>query len=67
MEYRENEVGILVDSQTGGMLVLSDTYYPGWTATLDGTGIEIHQVLYSLRGTMVPSGRHEILYRYSEL
>lgn len=67
LEYRENTVIILVDSQTGGMLVLADTYYPGWIATLDNMPIEINQVLYSLRGTMVPSGKHEILYRYSEL
>ena len=67
LEYAENAVRIGVNSAEGGMLVLSDIYYPGWSATLDGKPQPVERVLYALRGTMIPPGYHEILYRYSEL
>ena len=67
LDYTENAVRIGVSSEVGGMLVVSDMYYPGWSATLDGKPLPVERVLYALRGTMIPPGYHEILYRYSEL
>ncbi|MCH7952005.1 YfhO family protein [Patescibacteria group bacterium] len=67
LEYTENAVRIAVESDSGGMLVLADTYFPGWTATLDGVPTPVERVLYALRGTMIPPGTHEVLYRYSQL
>ena len=67
LDYTENAVRIGVSSEEGGMLVVSDMYYPGWSATLDGKPLPVERVLYALRGTMIPPGYHEILYRYSEL
>ena len=42
------------------MLVLSEIYYPGWTATLDGQPVEIGRVNYVLRALRIPAGRHEL-------
>lgn len=47
-----------------GMLVLSDTFYPGWRATVDGVPVEIHQVNVAMRGVVVPRGVHEVVFRY---
>ena len=47
-----------------GFLVLSEVYYPGWIARVDGAEIPIHRVNYTLRGLEVPPGDHEISFVY---
>ncbi|HUW62967.1 MAG TPA: hypothetical protein VMZ06_18325 [Candidatus Bathyarchaeia archaeon] len=46
------------------VLVLSDAYYPGWTATIDTTPAEIFPAYYVYRGLLLPAGQHEIVYTY---
>jgi len=47
-----------------GMVVLSDTYYPGWDAKIDGQPVEIHEVDFAFRGVVVSRGTHQITFRY---
>jgi hypothetical protein len=47
------------------VLVLSDAYYPGWKATIDGQAAEIFPVYYAFRGLLLPAGRHTIEYAYA--
>ena len=58
--YAPNELHYTVQTDKGGVLVLSEIYYPGWTATLDGQPIEIGRVNYVLRALRIPAGRHEL-------
>ncbi len=48
-----------------GLVVLSDTYFPGWTATVDGKPVGILEVYGALRGVVVEKGEHriEMVYR----
>src|SRR6266699_5246164 len=46
------------------MVVLSDTYYPGWYARVDGQPAHIYEVDLALRGVPVAKGRHTITFRY---
>lgn len=46
------------------MLVLTDTYFPGWTASVDGRPASVEQVDYLLRGVVVPAGTHQVEFRY---
>lgn len=46
------------------VLVLADTYYPGWSATIDGNPARIYPVNISQRGVVVPQGDHLIQFRY---
>jgi len=48
----------------GGLLVLSEVYYPGWKATVDGKPTEIVRANYLLRALCVPPGEHQIILRY---
>lgn len=59
-QYGANEMTYEIDSKQGGLLVLSDIYYPGWTATLDGKEVEIGRVNYVLRALQVEGGKHDL-------
>jgi hypothetical protein len=50
-----------------GFLVLSQAWYPGWWARLDGRLIPLHRVNASLSGLIIPPGRHQLYLRYLPL
>jgi hypothetical protein len=62
--YRSMTVSIRARMACDGMLVLSDTYYPGWKAYVDGKPVTIHEVNFTMRGVLVPAGPHDIEFRY---
>jgi hypothetical protein len=47
-----------------GLLVISDNYFPGWHAELDGSSVEILKVNTAIRGVIVPSGTHTVTMSY---
>jgi len=53
-----------VTAETDALLVLADTYYPGWSATVDGRATEILRANYAFRAIEVPAGRHEVALVY---
>jgi uncharacterized membrane protein YfhO len=44
--------------------VLTDTWYPGWRATVDGRETPIHEAYGALRGVVLPAGAHTVEFRY---
>lgn len=62
--YRAEKVTIAVRAGAASELVLSDSYFPGWTATVDGKPVPIHRVDYLLRGVAVPAGASEVVFSY---
>ena len=57
---------IEIDADTGDLsfVVLADTWFPGWTAELDGQRVELYRVDQLVRGVAVPAGHHRIGMRY---
>lgn len=53
-------VSLDVDLPADGLLVLSEVYYPGWHATIDGSSAAILRVQHALRGLPLRAGRHHI-------
>jgi hypothetical protein len=47
-----------------GMVVVSDTFYPGWRADIDGHSAPIYEVNAAMRGVVVPGGAHTLTFRY---
>ena len=46
------------------VLVLSDNWYPGWQATLDGRPIEVLRADAAIRAVAIPAGPHRVEMRY---
>lgn len=63
-KYAVNEMHYTMDSQEGGLVVFSEIFYPGWTATIDGEPVEIGRVNYLLRAIKMPAGKHEVVLEY---
>jgi hypothetical protein len=53
-----------VSAATDGLLVISQLFYPGWQARVDGTEVPIHRVDYLLQGVAVPAGDHRVELGY---
>jgi hypothetical protein len=54
-----------VNVQSRGLLVLSENYYPGWRATVDGQTVPIYRVDGGLRGVIVPRGHSRVVFSYA--
>ena len=59
--YQPNRLSYTAESEKGGIVVFSEIFYPGWTATVDGTPVEVGRVNYVLRAIKVPAGKHDIV------
>ncbi len=59
--YKPNNLTYEVKSNKGGVIVFSEIYYPGWTATVDGQPAELGRVNYILRALNVKAGNHKVV------
>ena len=48
-----------------GLVVVADSYYPGWTARVDGQAVPIYPTDLLFRGVRVPAGRHRVEFVYA--
>ena len=58
--YEPNRLTYDVNTGKGGVLVFSEIYYPGWTATVDGEAVELGRVNYILRAIHIQPGQHQV-------
>lgn len=63
-KYEPNELTYTVESQKGGIVVFSEIYYPGWTATVDGAATPVGRVNYILRAINVKPGKHTVVLTF---
>ncbi|MGH9674297.1 MAG: hypothetical protein ACRD44_14040, partial [Bryobacteraceae bacterium] len=64
VRWNPGEVEIVTRMACRGLVVLSDTWFPGWSATVDGQPAEIHEVYGALRGVVADAGARVVAMRY---
>ena len=62
--YAGDSVKLNVDATCPGLLVLPDTYYPGWSVTVNGRRQSIYPTDGALRGVVVPRGASIVRFEY---
>ena len=64
---REDTRSLVINAEApqDGFLLLADTFYPGWTAEVDGVETTIYRANLAVRGIALPKGRHEVRFVYS--
>jgi hypothetical protein len=64
VDHEPSHLAITADMSCTGMVVVSDTFFPGWQAEVDRRPAKIYEVNSAMRGVVVPRGAHRITMRY---
>ena len=62
--YEPSRVVVNTDLDSAGFLVLTDSYYPGWKAFVDGKESAVLRANYMFRAVALGPGRHVVEFRY---
>jgi|GEM_PF-5585926 len=65
--YKDQEVLIETKMENDGFLVLTDQYYPGWKAFVDGKETEIYPTDYTFRSIYLKKGSHTVRFVYDPM
>lgn len=60
LEYTSGHIRLRVNANRPSLLVVSESWYPGWRAALDGQPVEIFRTIYLSQGVVVTKGSHTI-------
>ncbi|OGD87214.1 hypothetical protein A2870_03645 [Candidatus Curtissbacteria bacterium RIFCSPHIGHO2_01_FULL_41_11] len=60
----EGEYDLLVTTQKPGILVVSDSFYPGWKAKIDGEKTEILPANVNSKAIFLPEGKHHVNFSF---
>jgi uncharacterized membrane protein YfhO len=63
----DNRLQLHVETKEDSLLVLSDTYYPGWKVFVDGTSEKIYQANYTFRTVPLRAGTHQVEFVYDPM
>jgi hypothetical protein len=63
-EYEPERVVVDTQTDAGGFLVLSDLFFPGWEAFMDGIRTPMYQANFMFRAVPVPPGKRVVTFRY---
>jgi hypothetical protein len=63
--YGIDDMNVSVESHGRALLVLSENFFPGWRASVNGKSTRIYEVDGALRGVVVPDGRSMVAVWYS--
>ena len=66
-DYAPDSVSVSVSTDQAGFLLLDDSWYPGWAATIDGRPAPIYRADLLFRSVTVEPGAHSIVFQYRPL
>lgn len=62
--YTDTDIIINVETDSTATVLLSDAWYPGWQATLNGEPLPVYRANVMFRAVQVPSGEHVLRFRF---
>ncbi len=62
--YEANQIELITVTSEPRFLVLSEMYFSGWHAYVDGEETPLYRTNYLFRGVIVPPGQHVVEFRY---
>ncbi len=65
IDYSSNKVNIISKTNYDSILMLTDAYYPGWEATIDGNKTKLFKADGVYRAILLPGGSHKITFSYN--
>jgi hypothetical protein len=65
LDYAPNRVRLAVTTGVSGFVVLTDAFYPGWTASLDHSNAPVLRADCFFRAVRTSAGTHEIVFQYA--
>ncbi|MEI6090696.1 MAG: YfhO family protein [bacterium] len=63
-EYKSNHISLSVKNDRKAILIASEVWYPAWKVYIDGKETKMYRADYCLRGAVVPSGVHQVEFKY---
>ena len=66
-QYSLNEVRLTATLPRAGFVVLSDTFYAGWQARVNGERVPLYRANSIMRGVALPAGTHEVVFTFRPL
>jgi uncharacterized membrane protein YfhO len=67
MSESNNGLSLLVRAREKSLLVVSDTYYPGWKAFVNGKETKIYRADYAFRAIPLDAGTHRVEFIYDPI
>jgi uncharacterized membrane protein YfhO len=62
--YDEESVVLRTNGARRGVVVLTDAWFPGWLASVDGKQVPLLRANLAFRGVVVPAGEHVVEMHY---
>jgi len=59
-----NEIRLEAQAEAASYLLLNDSWFPGWQATVNGRQVPIHRANLMFRAVQIPAGRSEVIFTY---
>jgi hypothetical protein len=64
VDYEPEQVVVETSAARRALLVLTDSWFPGWKAKVDGEDVPVERVDYVIRGVPIPAGDHRVEFTY---
>ena len=64
VERNGGKIDLMVQSDQAGLLVLSEAFFPGWQAEIDGQRYAIQPAYTAVQAVCVPAGEHLVKFRF---
>jgi hypothetical protein len=67
LSENNNRLSLFVKASQNNLLVLNDTYFPGWKGFVDGKKTKIYRANYNFRAIPLEAGNHEVDFEYKPM